>query len=422
MRKKLVSMCLSAALAVSSLAVCAVNVSAEEAEQTIVFWSGIVESDANRPSFDKAIADFEESHPGVKIKHETYENESYKTKIKAAAAANELPDLFWGWPGGYSKDFADAGLIMDLTPYYENYKEELPESMLSTSTFDGKLYAVPPLAGLSGLYYNKKMFEENGVTVPSNWEEFKAACAAFAEKGITSIALSAKEPWVIAMVHDAIAVETAGVEKSNKALMKDGQSYNDPAFVEAANKLQELIDIGAFSESAVGVSCLEAEEDFYAGKAAMHVMGSWFTGGLIAGVENPDDFGFIPVPALDDANEIGKEFIGGATNVILASANTENPDLTAEAAFELAKSVSQYSYLNGAALPAWKVDYDDSAIDPITKEVSEYLANAENCTIFFNTLMAADDAAEYEALLQEFYVGNLTAEEFVELLAEQLEK
>lgn len=421
MRKKVISVLLSAALAVGSLAAGSVVVSAEE-EQTIVFWSGIVESDANRPVFDKVIAEFEESHPGVKIKHETYENESYKTKIKAAAAANELPDLFWGWPGGYSKDFADAGLTMDLSSYYENYKEELPQSMLSTSTFDGKLYAVPAMAGLSGLYYNKKLFDENGVTVPTNWEEFKAACTAFAEKGITPIALSAKEPWVIAMVHDAIAVQTAGVEKTNKALLKDGQSYNDPDFLEAANKFQELIDLGAFSESAVRLSCLEAEEDFYAGKSAMHIMGSWFTAGLKASVENPDDFGFVPLPALDDVNEIGKECIGGATNVILASSNTADPDLTAEAAFELSKAISQNSYLAGNCLSAWEVDGDDSDIDPITKQVSEYLANTENCTIFFNTLMAADDAAEYEALLQEFYVGNLTAEEFVEALADQLEK
>ena len=73
--------------------------------------------------------------------------------------------------------------------------------------------------------------------------------------------------------------------------------------------------------------------------------------------------------------------------------------MTAEAAFELSKAISQNSYLAGNSLSAWEVDGDDSDIDPITKQVSEYLANTENCTIFFNTLMAADDAAEYEALL-----------------------
>jgi raffinose/stachyose/melibiose transport system substrate-binding protein len=36
--------------------------------------------------------------------------------------------------------------------------------------------------------------------------------------------------------------------------------------------------------------------------------------------------------------------------------------------------------------------------------------------------MEADDAGEYLALLQELYIGNLSPQEFVEAMADQLEK
>ncbi len=53
-----------------------------EEEVTLTLWSIATESDAFNPAYTKAIADYEAAHPGVKIVHETFENESYKTKIK----------------------------------------------------------------------------------------------------------------------------------------------------------------------------------------------------------------------------------------------------------------------------------------------------------------------------------------------------
>ena len=57
-------------------------------EQTVLtMWCIATESDANRPAYEKAIAAFEEAHPDIKIEWEAFENESYKTKIKAAMNA-----------------------------------------------------------------------------------------------------------------------------------------------------------------------------------------------------------------------------------------------------------------------------------------------------------------------------------------------
>ena len=425
MKRKLLGVILWASMLMTAFSGCGGD-SAESKkgagdDKTLTVWSIATESDAFHPAYTKAIEDFEKSHPDVKIKFETFENESYKTKIKSAVAANELPDVFFTWAGGFSKSFVESGKVLELDSYYEKYKEDLPETSVANTTYNGKLYGSVIATPVSMMFYNKKIFEENKVEVPTTWEEWKAVCETLKQNGVTPIGVSAKDTWVLAMTHDAMALKSAGADKLQKALLKEGQPYNDSDFLYAAEKLQELIDMGAFSNSAIGLSNDEASADFYAGKAAMYITGSWMAGSIQTDAENPDDFGVTPIPVLNGTNAKITDFMGGAADTLMASASSKNPDLAAEAVFELTKSISKYAYLDGAGIPAWKIDYDDSSVNPLTKEVAEYASNATSFTLWFDTLMEAEDAGEYLALLQELYVGNLTPKQFVEAMAEQLE-
>ncbi len=107
MKKKL-ALLLTAALAAGTLVIPA---SADEAK-TLTMWTIATEGDANYQAYQNAIADYEEEHPDVTIEMESFENESYKTKIKAAVAANELPDIYFTWGGGFSSAFVEAGKSM----------------------------------------------------------------------------------------------------------------------------------------------------------------------------------------------------------------------------------------------------------------------------------------------------------------------
>ena len=80
-----------------------------------------------------------------------------------------------------------------------------------------------------------------------------------------------------------------------------------------------------------------------------------------------------------------------------------------------------YAYLSGSGIPAWTVDYDQSTVNPITAKEALLAGKATSFTLWFDTLMEADDAGEYLALLQELYVGNISPEEFDKSMAAQLE-
>ncbi len=387
----------------------------------LILWSISTESDAFHNAYNKAIEDYQNAHEGVTIVHETFENESYKTKIKSSVAANELPDLFFTWGGGFSKSFVESGKVLPIDKYYTDaYKAQLSTAALSNATYDGKIYGSTYTTPVSALFYNKKMFDQFNLTPPQTFEEMVKVCQTFIDNKITPIGVSVKDTWVLAMTHDALTLKSAGPVKTVKAITRGGQSYNDPDFLDSATKLKQLIDMGAYLEGATGLSNDEASQYFYNGTVPMYITGSWMAGSIMTDCPNPGDYSVAPIPVLNSKNAKITDFMGGAADTIMVAASSKYPDIAGNAAFELTRSISKYSYLDGAGVPAWEVDYDDSTVNPITATLAEYATGATSFTLWFDTLMNANDAGEYLALLQQLYIGSITPQEFAEAMAEQL--
>ena len=151
----------------------------------LTMWCIATESDSNRHSYEAAIADMAEKYPNVNFTWEAFENQSYKTKIKAAVSANEMPDIFFTWSCAFLGDFVEAGKVYCLDDAYENYKSELPEVMMGNSTYDGKHYGVPLTMNIVGLFANMELLEQVGYTeIPGTYEEFIACCDALKAAGI----------------------------------------------------------------------------------------------------------------------------------------------------------------------------------------------------------------------------------------------
>ena len=90
--KQILSLALALCMIVALFAV-APTVACADDQTVLTMWCIATESDANRPAYEAAIAEFEAAHPDIKIEWEAFENQSYKTKIKAAMSDPEtLPD------------------------------------------------------------------------------------------------------------------------------------------------------------------------------------------------------------------------------------------------------------------------------------------------------------------------------------------
>jgi len=394
----------------------------EEQEEVVelVLWSIATETDAFHQSYLNAIAAFEEANPGVRIRFETFDNESYKTKIRLAVATNELPDIFFTWGGGFSRPFVSSGKVLHLEDVYEEFSEELDMNVLSNVTFDGRIYGSVTTTPISVTFYNRGIFRDHGLEAPETWEELVYICQVLIDAGITPMGISAKDSWVLAMLFDGIALKTVGSQQFQRVLVERGESFNSQGFLEAAKKFRELVDMGAFVERANFISNDEASAQFFAGEVAMFTTGSWLAGSIQTDATNPEDFGLFPIPVINPRYATITDFMGGGSDTLMVSATTQHPDLAKRAVFLLTRSISKYAYLDGAGIPAWRIDFDDSGVNPLTREVADFAATATSFTLWADTLMEADDASVYLTLLQELYLGRIEPEEFVRAMANQL--
>ena len=110
-------------------------------------------------------------------------------------------------------------------------------------------------------FVNKEMFDQNGIKIPETYNELVTAVKAFRAKGITPMTVGAKDEWPTTQYFDIMSIRCAGAKVINDALEKKG-SYEDPGFIDAAAKFQELVKLQAFNDGALGVTRDESEIGF----------------------------------------------------------------------------------------------------------------------------------------------------------------
>lgn len=134
----------------------------------------------------------------------------YRTKLSAEIAANNAPDVFMTWGWGRMAPFAEAGKLYDLTDFIQNDPEiskVINEDNLGGVTFDGKYYGIPDAVDLHGLFYNKQLFEENNLELPTSVDELIELCDIFSQKGITPISFGNSVTWAVAIPYSTLLAD-----------------------------------------------------------------------------------------------------------------------------------------------------------------------------------------------------------------------
>lgn len=369
-------------------------------------------------AYKKAIADFEDENPGVTIIYETYEFVSYRDHLNRGS---DRPDIFRDSGGRFSKPEKSMALDAYFT---DEYKTQISEAVLSGAKHEGMLYGVPYNISVPVLLYDKAIFEENRVEPPSTFDELIDVCKTLIENGVTPFCISAKDALTLAMIHEYLTLRSAGHEKVVSALNGGGQRYNAPEFIEAAAKFQQLVKMGVFIDGAIEISYDDALSKFYEGRTAMIVALDY----VVDYIETKDleDLGVVSFPAVGNNSGLS-DFLGSASYTLNVSQSTEHPELAAKAAFELARSISKYSYIEGVGqanikeFPAWKVDYDDSSVNPLKRKLVSLATNMTSLTDWFECYMKDEQKKEeYFELLQQLYLCQLSPEEFAEAMGQQL--
>src|SRR3546814_187304 len=141
-----------------------------EENTTVTWWLW----DSN-PDAKAMVAAFEKENPGIKVEQKTYSNSDYLNAIRPGLTSNAGPDVFQVAPGGMLENYGP--LALDLTDYAEgalgdDWADKFNSTSIEQLQFDGAQVALPTYMSAAGfIYYNQKLIEELGITVPTTLPE-----------------------------------------------------------------------------------------------------------------------------------------------------------------------------------------------------------------------------------------------------------
>jgi multiple sugar transport system substrate-binding protein len=159
-------------------------------------------SPAETELVDNQIAEFEKTHPNIKIEKEVY-TDDYMQQLQANIAAKTEPDVFY-LDVYQAPAFIEKGVILPLDSYLDkDDAKDFEENLLNGFMKDGKIYGLPKDYNTLALFYNKDMFEEAGVDVPTTWEELEEAAKKLTKDGVKGIVLSNDAARFIPFIYQA---------------------------------------------------------------------------------------------------------------------------------------------------------------------------------------------------------------------------
>ncbi len=337
----------------------------------------------------------------------------YETKIRTAIAANEAPDIFFVWGGGFSAPFVKVGKVLPLDEYLtDGTKNKILQGSLSNFTYDGMVYAIPTHLAIGVLYCNKKLFDKYDIKIPETYQELIKAVKAFNDNKILPISVGERDLWPGMFWYDVLALRTAGAQLCQKALTNKA-SFERLEFAEAASKLIELVQLNAFGDSALELGMEESVELFAKGKAAMLFSGTWVASYFEK--KNSPVKGKIIVkkfPLIEGGNSSSTEYLGGPSDSFMVSSNTKYKKEAVQVVKYLCEEMSKQSYINGSGLPLWKSSENIPVNNPLIIEQTKMVKKATTFIIWWDVFLSGNDAAFHKTLVQKLFAGTITPQKF----------
>lgn len=311
------------------------------------------------------ISDFEATHPDVHIEL-TFATDGAVT-LANRINSNNVPDLMnvYALENSY-RAYQDEGYILDLAD--QPFMSNIEQSMLDLTSYNGVQIAVPMTLSTYGIYYNKDIYEELGLEVPTTLDELIANAEVCKDAGYDAFTLP------MASAQNQITERLLGA--------LDGETYLKFAQVAAGElDIRDVPSIKAYGELMLALKPLSTEDslgldgngataDFVNGKAVMKFDGSWFLN-TIKNAAPEMNVGYFAIPAAE-----GKAIVPvNCDTAIAMSATTEHPEVVLE--------FLEYLTQTDVATKYYNVDGNINMVKGVVYDKAELMD-------LYNTVMAGD--------------------------------
>lgn len=253
---------------------------------TLTVWDQNSTGGANTATA-KLNQEFQQKYPNIKINRVSRTFNDLKTTLKLALSGKNPPDVVQanqGYPDMGA--FVKAGLLAPLNSYAKVYgwDKDYPAQLLNLNKFSangqdwqsGNLYGVSQTGEIVGVFYNKKLLQKAGLSVPKTFGEFESDLPKIKAKGMLPIQFGDSDKSPAIHLFGVVQAQTEGKDKVRQLVTSTGNaSWTDAGTTKAAQTVSDWATKGFLSKGANGLSGDEASANFAKGQGVFRIDGTW---------------------------------------------------------------------------------------------------------------------------------------------------
>lgn len=346
---------------------------------TVEMWTWNNEGDYVKVD-QSAISRFKAANPGTDVKITYIPYSDYVTKLKAALAAGNPPDIAQiPWAGEF-RDIVESGKLTAMDSVLGSGFPTFFGPAQAAVTLKGKKYALPLDLNTLQIAYNKDIFTKLKLKVPTSSTDLISVAKALKKKGYAGISAGLKDQWVGG---DLWFAQLAYTDKTGSILAKadaGNVSWTSRSIVAAGNQVSSLVKAGVFAPGANSMNAFTEALDLFVGqKAAMfYPVGNFISGGINDKVGKSFTWDLFPFPG---ASKDTPRATGGIARMFTLPKDGKNQDAAVELLKMFTNKEGAKALMDYAFIPAWKVDLPSGA-SPLFKNFLNAQSTARSRVIY----------------------------------------
>lgn len=284
------------------------------------------ESEANQASA-KALADaYMAANPNVTITIELRPGGTEGDNVvKTRLATGEMTDVFWYNSGSLLQALNPTETLVDLSG--EPFVANMAESFLPTVAAGDGIFGVPSQTAMGGgILYNKQIYADLGLSVPTTWEEFAANNEAIKAAGIAPVIATFGDTWTsqLFVLADFYNVEQAVPTFAADYTANQAKYATTPAAMEGFRHLQQGFEAGWWQQDFATTRFEQGLQLLAEGQGAHYPMLTFALSTIATNFpDQVDNIGFFAQPGTDPEKNGATIWMPAATYIPQTTSNLE---------------------------------------------------------------------------------------------------
>jgi multiple sugar transport system substrate-binding protein len=323
-------------------------------------WSG-----TEQYNFEQALGNFTQN-TGINVTYYGYTTQDLLVSVplQLASPPYDVDVIIAPWPYW----------ILQNSPYLTPVTDVITESQFPANIIapvkasDGTIWAAPfKLSGKPGFWYRKSFFTDNGLTVPTTYDEFKNTLlpAIQAIPGVEeAIASGDSTGWPLSDTTEGFIMGLGGYQlQLDLETGPSVRNWTDPQVKSVFENLTQLLEAGYFSTPAEWEPQIAK---LWAGKYGMYWQGSFIT--TLPEVLDLNDLDFFGFP--------GTNGVSGSVDYAVITKEAPHLNEAKQLVQYLAGADAQEIMVKQGGFLATNLNVPSSAYKPIDKKVVDFMGQA----------------------------------------------